>query len=571
MKRVVRVRGKPKPIKFKGKAANIKKNKKTKPNESSDISPDLNAIGKQRIDDVAKKAETAVGSIDDAFRNKFEEFTRRSAANQDDNKSTELSIIDPNNNTTASQDIKTDDDNSYLAGIYTNTTNIYKLLEERLTAIADTEPDSDFDAFPVDEESDESKDKKKRKKEGDDDKKYAALIKLLSEMKGGLSTLVAKFIGYSLEMVAKIAKWTLIIGALVFAVDVAIKAIQSWVQDILKGGESSIKLFGTYLPMIQDLLKTFQDGVDDIKKSFGNEDQSLWESIKNLFSTVLDKTGTIIKTAIMDGIGSLIENLGIATNLDSVRMAGENMRAAALDFKIAAGLPIKLDEQELLLKRDRNNAQDELDKIEDEKTAIQWNNNINEPRNYAAPIPKKKEGEKTIDERIEEQKAIVKGLGDKLLSLQDTIKDVEEKKANGEAIDPEVVKAIPKEQYRPEPTTPLERDMNKAMDIMLKDQQTESEKAFIDKVTANANIHLEENPNESFIQRFGDYDKAEKEYLLRTGQASPDFQSMEDFGYESDDNNDTPPQANINISNKNNNFSVQNSIQRTEYKPLVSV
>ncbi|UQJ95671.1 putative base plate hub [Klebsiella phage CPRSB] len=122
----------------------------------------------------------------------------------------------------------------------------------------------------------------KKKKINDDEKKRSktldSIAKSLVSIKGFTSQILSRIIGYSLEALAKFAKWTLIIGGLVFAIDVIRDIIKNWMEDILKEGASSKKLFGSYLGNVKAIVEKIRDGI----KTFGEENKSLGESLKDL-------------------------------------------------------------------------------------------------------------------------------------------------------------------------------------------------------------------------------------------------------------------------------------------------
>lgn len=186
-------------------------------------------------------------------------------------------------------------------------------------------------------------------------------MSLLGAIKDNTSGLLARFIGYSLEALAKFAKWTLIIGSIVFAIDVLSKVVQKWFQDILAEGEASKDLFGSYFGNIKTLAEKINEGLQNFDMS------NLGESLKNLFLEPFKVLGDTIKTAITEGIGNLIYALGEYTGSETITNAGRGMKVSALRDKQKYGLEIDPDDLILLKQQE---IQEQNDKVVEARSKV---------------------------------------------------------------------------------------------------------------------------------------------------------------------------------------------------------
>ncbi|WP_459567070.1 hypothetical protein, partial [Enterobacter hormaechei] len=86
----------------------------------------------------------------------------------------------------------------------------------------------------------------------------------------------------------------------IFTFDVLRVTIRKWFEDILKEGESSKKLFGTYLGNVKAIVTKIEEGLNNFNMN------NLGESLRDLFVEPMKLLGQTVQTAITEGIGRLI-------------------------------------------------------------------------------------------------------------------------------------------------------------------------------------------------------------------------------------------------------------------------
>lgn len=426
----------------------------------------------------------------------------------------------------------------------------------------------------------------KKKKINDDEKKRSktldSIAKSLVSIKGFTSQILSRIIGYSLEALAKFAKWTLIIGGLVFAIDVIRDIIKNWMEDILKEGASSKKLFGSYLGNVKAIVEKIRDGI----KTFGEENKSLGESLKDLLVEPMKLLGQTIQTAITEGIGRLIQSLGEATGSDKITSVGRSMQISALRDKQEFGLELSKEDIIMIKKQDLADQKEAYEKASTEEAARQaltiGATQVPNGSIYNVPLTDYQEQNKKVtDMRKEELENMKK-------KLEATQKEVETIENNSE----EAQKLADKEneinrkrvaeetkrlaQARKEGKQPPEGSEKKGDDLLGKaTNYANAENIDADDIKdINGMLEeLEKRRNE------GNLDDVQKD---RISDLIEQLQNKIAARTESSAPIDAPPplaankpdadkSSNIQVNNKTVNNNVTHSVQRTEHKPLVAL
>ncbi len=426
----------------------------------------------------------------------------------------------------------------------------------------------------------------KKKKINDDEKKRSktldSIAKSLVSIKGFTSQILSRIIGYSLEALAKFAKWTLIIGGLVFAIDVIRDIIKNWMEDILKEGASSKKLFGSYLGNVKAIVEKIRDGI----KTFGEENKSLGESLKDLLVEPMKLLGQTIQTAITEGIGRLIQSLGEATGSDKITSVGRSMQISALRDKQEFALELSKEDIIMIKKQDLADQKEAYEKASTEEAARQaltiGATQVPNGSIYNVPLTDYQEQNKKVtDMRKEELENMKK-------KLEATQKEVETIENNSE----EAQKLADKEneinrkrvaeetkrlaQARKEGKQPPEGSEKKGDDLLGKaTNYANAENIDADDIKdINGMLEeLEKRRNE------GNLDDVQKD---RISDLIEQLQNKIAARTESSAPIDAPPplaankpdadkSSNIQVNNKTVNNNVTHSVQRTEHKPLVTL
>lgn len=435
--------------------------------------------------------------------------------------------------------------------------------------LAEKKPEPPPEPEPVPEEEPEvDKNKKKIRDKDKDEKKFGKkVLALLGSIKDNTSGLLARFIGYSLEALAKFAKWTLIIGSIVFAIDVLSKVIQKWFQDILAEGEASKELFGSYFGNIKALAEKINEGLENFNM------KDLGGSLKNLFLEPFKILGDTIKTAITEGIGNLIYALGEYTGSETITNAGRGMKVSALRDKQKYGLEIDKDDLVLLKQQE---IQDQADKVVEQRSklveqvkATQGTFSYGFGQQTDAQKAQSKHLEELrnqveLEEKItEEKKKELKALQENPALLQAEVD--KENTANRQRVDE--TKQIEAAQKAEKPKA--ENDFDRGDQILDKENITNEDKKAMEKILES----LEEKNNSKKL----DEDDSER------------FRSMLDQWQnkiaavpESSANIDKQPEPvkapvqpttpnSVQVNNKTVNNTVQHSVQRTDRKPLIAL
>ncbi|UQJ95237.1 putative base plate hub [Klebsiella phage CPRSA] len=385
-----------------------------------------------------------------------------------------------------------------------------------------------------------------------------------------------------MEALAKFAKWTLIIGGLVFAIDVIRDIIKNWMEDILKEGASSKKLFGSYLGNVKAIVEKIRDGI----KTFGEENKSLGESLKDLLVEPMKLLGQTIQTAITEGIGRLIQSLGEATGSDKITSVGRSMQISALRDKQEFGLELSKEDIIMIKKQDLAIKKKPTKKASTEEAARQaltiGATQVPNGSIYNVPLTDYQEQNKKVtDMRKEELENMKK-------KLEATQKEVETIENNSE----EAQKLADKEneinrkrvaeetkrlaQARKEGKQPPEGSEKKVMILLGKaTNYANAENIDADDIKdINGMLEeLEKRRNE------GNLDDVQKD---RISDLIEQLQNKIAARTESSAPIDAPPplaankpdadkSSNIQVNNKTVNNNVTHSVQRTEHKPLVTL
>lgn len=463
---------------------------------------------------------------------------------------------------------------------------IVNLLTELIT-ISKKKPDSPEDepAPPRPEPEEEAVvdrgKKKKDKKDKDDDNFRRSLMKTLGLIQGGVSGLLSRFIGYTLESLANIAKWTLLLGALVFGFDVLKNVITKWFDDILADGESSKELFGSYFEQVKRITQSIDDGL----KNF--DMKNLSGSLANLLGKPFALLGVTIKTAITESIGKMISALGVYMGSDSMQDMGRGMQISALRDKQAAGMAITKENMAMLLEAEMPEAKDKATKSANE--AQLWKNRLNEKKdttgaygNYSAAYvdPNSDEGIRRAQEQAGFQKkydaaqAEATAAAERLANLQKSLASQsqlqkltdEENERNKQRVNDADKLAAEQEANHKELTDHGFKQMD---DVIDKEDVTTQDRALIDKIFKG----LEEKHNAGKLNESDD-----AYYLDRLRDWQDRWQMKPDSTAGIDPKpkpaaapTDTAATNNVNVNNKTIHNNVQQSVQRTERKPLVGL
>jgi len=431
-------------------------------------------------------------------------------------------------------------------------------------------PDPQQESEPVvDHNKKEVKDDKKDKKSF-----FKNVLGTLGIIKNSTSGLLSRFIGYSLEAMAKFAKWTLIIGGLVFAFDVLKTVISKWFQDILKEGEASKDLFGSYFGQVKKITESIDKGLENFDMN------NLGKSLKDLFIEPMKLLGDTISTAITEGIGSLIYSMGEYTKSDTLMNAGRGMKISALRDKQKAGLELSGDDVIMLKQQDLADQKDREKKTERDSAAAAAANALSgnmdtgyKPMYEAGGFNEdKKLSQAKVDaanRAAEEEKRRREQMEADLKRLQEdpAYRNAERdriNKMNRERIE-EANKSA--EVQKTSPVQGAELDV--ANEIVDKDTVTDKDRKTIESILQS----LEEKNNSNKLsedekEKFGDILQKWQDKI----SAIPDSSAVIDKPTGSQTaSTSTPASNNTNVSNKTVNNLVQRSIQRTDHKPLIAL
>ncbi|QEG10604.1 hypothetical protein KMI9_173 [Klebsiella phage KMI9] len=426
----------------------------------------------------------------------------------------------------------------------------------------------------------------KKKKINDDEKKRSktldSIAKSLVSIKGFTSQILSRIIGYSLEALAKFAKWTLIIGSLVFAIDVIRDIIKNWMEDILNEGESSKKLFGSYLGNVKAIVEKIQNGI----KTFGEENKTLGESLKDLLVEPMKLLGQTIQTAITEGIGRLIQSLGEATGSDKITSVGRSMQISALRDKQEFGLELSKEDIIMIKKQDLADQKEAYEKASTEEAARQaltiGATQVPNGSIYNVPLTDYQEKNKKITDMHKEE---IENMRNKLEATQKEVEMIEnnseeaqkladkENEINRKRVAEETKRLA---QARKEGKQPPEGSEKKGDDLLGKaTNYANAENIDADDIKdINGMLEeLEKRRNE------GNLDDVQKD---RISDLIEQLQNKIAARTESSAPIDAPPplaankpdadkSSNIQVNNKTVNNNVTHSVQRTEHKPLVTL
>lgn len=426
---------------------------------------------------------------------------------------------------------------------------------------------------PVPEQEPEVDQTKKLIKDKDkEEKKFSSsVLAMLGAIKDNTSGILARFIGYSLEALAKFAKWTLIIGSVVFAIDVLSKVIQKWFEDILNEGEASKELFGSYFNNIKALAEKIKDGLDNFDM------KNLGTSLKNLFMEPFAVLGNTIKTAITEGIGNLIYALGQHTGSETITDAGRGMKVSALRDKQKYGLDIDSDDLIMLreqeIKEQRDKITDARSKVVDEVKATQGMFQGGAYMYGGQPTQAQQMQEKHLAElrdQVELEEKITKEREKELQTLKDSPTMLQEQvqKENTENRN-RVNVAKQNEMVQKDNKPKADSEFDRGDSILGKDDIDGKDKETMEKILES----LEEKNNSN---KLNSDDKERFQDMIDQWQnkisAVPESNAAIDKQPEQAQTQTAQAQANnVQVNQKTVNNVVQQSVQRTDRKPLVSI
>lgn len=435
--------------------------------------------------------------------------------------------------------------------------------------LAEKKPEPPPEPEPVPEEEPEvDKNNKKIRDRDKDEKKFSKrVLALLGSIKDNTSGLLSRFIGYSLEALAKFAKWTLIIGSIVFAIDVLSKVIQKWFQDILAEGEASKELFGSYFGNIKALAEKINEGL----QNFNMKD--LGGSLKNLFLEPFKILGDTIKTAITEGIGNLIYALGEYTGSETITNAGRGMKVSALRDKQKYGLEIDKDDLVLLKQQEIQDQNDKVveqrSKLVDQVKATQGTFSYSFGQQTEAQKAQSKHLEELrnqveLEEKItEEKKKELKALQENPALLQAEVD--KENTANRQRVDE--TKQIEAAQEKAKPKADNEFDQGD--EILNKDNLTGNDKKVMEKLIESLEEKNNSNKlNEDDKDRYRDMISRWQEKITAVPETSASIDKQPE-AVKAPVQPTTP--NSVQVNNKTVNNTVQHSVQRTDRKPLIAL
>lgn len=453
---------------------------------------------------------------------------------------------------------------------------IQAVLSAALSIIAKRPVDVPLPEAPPEEEHVVDR-KEKKTKERNKERNDRNWGRLLSAIKDNTSGLLSRFIGYSLEALAKFAKWTLILGSLVFAFDVLRTVIQKWFNDILAEGQASKELFGSYFGNVKSIMESIDRGLNNFDMD------NLGESLKNLFVKPFALLGQTIKTAITEGMGNLIYNLGEYTKSDTIKDAGTSMRVSAIRDKQKFGMELTPDDMKLVRHQDLIDQRKKEEEANANSARVAAGQALsgNYPTGYKPMYEAggfnqaQKEGQAKIDaanRAAEEEKRKREELEKSIKQMDEDPKylraEVEkENAANRERLRKEAAEAAP-EQPAVVKTSATEMDV--ANEIIDSDKVTDKDRKTIESILSsleekNSSHKLSEDEQTRFgdlLQRWQDKISANN----GTPSASIDVPKQQQDG-----GNPTTSPSTVQVNSKTVNNTVNRSIQRTEHKPLVSV
>lgn len=518
----------------------------------------------------------SVKSFEERFKEKFAGFQEQYEQDQQPLADQLPDFVGPSRPSVLTDNSTNSVDNSVSVA---NQHNPFDKLEEHTRTIAEAisdfitlaskKPEPAPEPEPVPEEEPEvDKNKKKIRDKDKDEKKFGKkVLSLLSSIKDNTSGLLARFIGYSLEALAKFAKWTLIIGSIVFAIDVLAKVVQKWFQDILAEGEASKDLFGSYFGNIKALAEKINEGL----QNFNMKD--LGGSLKALFMEPFKILGDTIKTAITEGIGNLIYALGEYTGSETITDAGRGMKVSALRDKQKYGLEIDQDDLIMLKEQEIQDQKDKItqarEKVVEQVKATQGMFSYGFGQQTEAQQIQSKHLEELrdqvdLEEQItKEKEKELQMLKDNPTLLQEQV--LKENTANSKRVDD--AKQIEAAQKANKPKA--ESEFDQGDEILNKDEITGKDKELMEKILEsleekNTNQKLNEDDSERYRSMLDQWQN--KIAVVPESSASIDKQPEPVRA---------PVEAtasnNVQVNNKTVNNTVQHSVQRTERKPLIAL
>ena len=478
------------------------------------------------------------------------------------------SVLTDNSTNSVDNSVSVSNQHNPFSKIETYTGTIAEAIT-KFIELAEKKPEPLPEPEPVPEEEPEvDKNKKKVRDKDKDEKKFSKrVLALLGSIKDNTSGLLARFIGYSLEALAKFAKWTLIIGSIVFAIDVLGKVIQKWFQDILGEGESSKELFGTYFGNIKAIAEKIKEGLDKFDMS------NLGKSLKDLFLEPFKLLGDTIKTAITEGIGNLIYALGEYTGSDTITNAGRGMKVAALRDKQKYGLEIDKDDLVMLKQQE---IQDQADKATEKRSKLVEQVKATQGT-FSYGFGQQTDAQKAQSKHLEELRNQVE-LEEKITAEKK--KELEALQKNPALLQAEVDKENTANRQRVDETKHIEAEQAKVKpkadnefdqgdEILNKDNISAADKKLMEKLMES----LEEKNNSD---KLNEDDKDRYRDMISRWQekitAVPETSAVIDKQPEpvKAPVQPTTP-GNVQVSNKTVNNTVNHSIQRTERKPLIAL
>lgn len=533
-----------------------------------------------------------IKSFEDKFNEKFAGFKNQLDQNADPLAEQLPDFVGParpphlndNSNSNVNNNININQQNSELFGkIEKHGDRIVNLLVELIGLNKRNGGDPEPDPAPPRPEPEEEavvdrQDKKKKKKEKDDEGFRRNLLKMIGGLQGGVSGLVSRFVGFTLEALANMAKWTLLIGSLIFSFDVLKQVITNWFNDILKEGEGSKKLFGSYFNQVKRITESIDKGL----KNFDMDNLS--QSLADLLGKPFALLGLTIKTAITESIGKMISALGEYMGSDSMQDMGRGMQISALRDKQAAGMAITKENMAMLLQAEMPDATEKATKTANEAARMKvLNDQTQRPKEYGnyTPYvdPNSDEGRRqsqykdAMNKRYEAAKAEADAAAERVANLQKSLSDQselqkltdEENLRNKKRVDEADAATAEKEKS----DKIVDNGFKYIDDTMKKDDISTDEREKIDQLFKS----LEEKHNSKMLNEQDDayYLDKLRDYQDRWKMVPDSTAAIDQKPKPTTAPTETAGNSSVSVNNKTINNTVQHSIQRTDRKPLIGL
>ncbi|QPI18049.1 hypothetical protein POP12_257 [Pectobacterium phage POP12] len=387
------------------------------------------------------------------------------------------------------------------------------------------------------------------------------MLNSLIAIKNTVSGLLSKFIGYSLESIATFAKWTLLIGGLVFAVDVIITTIKSWFDDIMKDGEASKKLFGQYFQDVKEAATKFKAGMD------GWDWNNISKSLADLLVEPIKILGEAIKAAIIDGIGTIIQSIGIYTESDTIKDLGTSVRASSVEMRQQAGRDITPEGMLVKTEDQVNTSKDKVKAARDELEAFQKYDPRNDPEMALGMLAVDKLNPEMKAKHDEEEAMLKRNVELAEQEAEEAKKRLELLKDNQEALiaATNAENAATKQNIKNQAI-----DKSNEVDTIIdKENPTAEEREIVDSAIRKSESDFEAGKlSEEEQMKLGNRKQRWESKITATPE-NPS--AIERQPSQSNANQQATQTNNTQVNNSTTNNTVVSSVQQTPIKPMVSI